>query len=91
MSTPDLGVVEFRSWCGQIDLASAYVLCPLNRLILDFVAWDRDWVNEWRSGGIPDWRCRRGLESEGRGQGCKLIGVDVANGLGLRGGNLVNI
>ena len=28
--------MEFQSWCGQMDLASAYVLCLLNRLVLDF-------------------------------------------------------
>ena len=38
MSTPDLIVVEFQKGCGQMDLglASACVLCPLNRLVLDF-------------------------------------------------------
>ena len=35
-STPDLIVVEFRKGCGQMDLASACVLHPLNRLVLDF-------------------------------------------------------
>ena len=35
-STPDLVVTEFRRGCGQMDLASACVLCPLNRLVLDF-------------------------------------------------------
>ena len=84
-------IVEFWSWCGQMDLASAYVLHPLNRLVLDVMAWDRGWVNEQRSGSIPDRRCRRGLKSEGRGQGRKLIGVNVANGLGLRGSNIVDI
>ena len=39
-------------------------------------------MNERRSGGIPDWRCRRGLESKGRSQGCE-IGDKVANELGL--------
>ena len=34
---------------------------------------------------------RKDFESEGRGQGCKLIGDDVANGLGLRGGDLVDL
>ena len=77
--------MEFRSWCRQMDLASAYVLCPLNHLVLDFVVWNRGWVNEWRSGGIPDWRCRRGLESEGKSQDVKLNRDEVVNGLGLRG------
>ena len=71
MSTPDLMVVEFQSWCRQMDLASAYLLCPLNRLVLDFVGWNRGWLDEQRSGGIPDRRCRRGLESEGKSQGCE--------------------
>ena len=35
-STPDLIVVEFRKGCRQMDLASACVLCPLNRPVLDF-------------------------------------------------------
>ena len=34
-STLDLIVTEFRMGCGQTDLASACVLCPLNRLVLD--------------------------------------------------------
>ena len=66
-----------------MNLASAYVLRPLNHLVLDFMVWNRGWVNEWRSGGILDQRCQRGLESEGRSQG--LIGDEVANELGLRG------
>ena len=32
--TPDLVVTEFRRGCGQMDLASACVLHPLNRLVL---------------------------------------------------------
>ena len=35
-STPDLIVMEFWMGCGQTDLASACVLHPLNRLVLDF-------------------------------------------------------
>ena len=35
-STPDLMVTEFRMGCGQTDLASACVLCPLNCLVLYF-------------------------------------------------------
>ena len=35
-SAPDLIVMEFRVECGQTDLASACVLCPLNCLVLDF-------------------------------------------------------
>ena len=72
MSTPDLMVMEFRSWCGQMDLASADVLRPLHCLVLDFMVWNGGWVNEWRSGGIPNQRCWRGLESEGRSQGCEI-------------------
>ena len=36
VSTPDLVVMEFRIGCGQMDLASACVLCPLNCLVLGF-------------------------------------------------------
>ena len=36
VSTPDLIVTEFRMGCGQMDLASACVLRPLNRPVLDF-------------------------------------------------------
>ena len=36
VSTPDLIVTEFWKGCGQTDLASACVLHPLNRLVLDF-------------------------------------------------------
>ena len=68
-----------------MDLASAYVLHPLNRLVLDFVVWNRGWVNEQRSGGIPHRRCWRGLESEGKSQDVKLNKDEVVNGLGLRG------
>ena len=71
-STPDLVVAELRSWCGQIDRASAYVLHPLNHLVLDFVVWDRGWVNKRRSRGIPDQKCWGGLESEERSQGCEI-------------------
>ena len=35
-STPDLIVTEFQMRCGQTDLASAYVLRPLNCLVLVF-------------------------------------------------------
>ena len=41
-----------QSWCGQMDLASAYVLHPMNRLVLDFVAWNRGWVNKRRYTGL---------------------------------------
>ena len=36
--------------CGQMDLASACVLCPLNRLVLYFKMRGGDGVNERRSG-----------------------------------------
>ena len=36
VSTPDLIVTEFGMGCRQMDLASACVLCPLNRMVLDF-------------------------------------------------------
>ena len=37
-STLDLVVMEFQMGCGQMDLASACVLRPLNHLVLDFKA-----------------------------------------------------
>ena len=66
--TLDLLVAEFRSRCGQMDLASACVLHPLNHLVLDFAVWVRGQMNEWRSGGVPDRRHQRGLRARG-GQG----------------------
>ena len=33
---PDLVVTEFQRGYGQTDLASACVLCPLNRLVWNF-------------------------------------------------------
>ena len=62
-STPDLVVAEFWSRCGQMDLASACVLHPLSRLVLDFVVSVRGWMNEQRSGGVPDRRWQRGLRA----------------------------
>ena len=56
-----------------MDLALAYVLHPLNHLVLDFVAGSRGWMNERRSGCISDQSCQRGLvEGEGRIQGSTL-------------------
>ena len=52
-STLDLIVVEFQNGCGQMDLASACVLHPLNHLVLDFKVGVRGQVNERRSGGAP--------------------------------------
>ena len=73
-SVLDLVVPEFRSRCGQMDLASACVLPPLNHLLLDFMGWVRGWVNEWRSRGVPDWRCQRGLRAIGEVKVVRLIG-----------------
>ena len=47
--TPDLVVMEFRRGCGQMDLASACVLRPLNRLVLYFKM-DGVTAKEGRSG-----------------------------------------
>ena len=89
VSTLDLVVAEFQSGCRQMDLASACVLRPLNRLVLDFMVWARGQVNEWRSGGVLDRRCRRGLRAR---EEVKVVILDeVANGSRLRGGNLVDI
>ena len=59
-STLDLIVTEFRVGCGQTDQASACVLRPLNRLVLDF-----------KMGGLMEWTSRgpelaEGGYSEGR-------------------------
>ena len=61
----DLIVVEFWNGCGQMDLASACVLHPLNHLVLDFKVRVDGWMNERRSGGILDWRWWRGLTARG--------------------------
>ena len=64
--------------CGVLELVRTdgpgFSLCaaPLESSGPGFCSMDRGWVNEWRSGGILDWRCRRGLDSEGRGQGCEI-------------------
>ena len=47
-STPDLIVTEFQTVCGQMDLASACVLRPLNCLVLYF---KMRGVTGWTSGG----------------------------------------
>ena len=59
-------------WCGQMDLASACVLHPLNRLVLDFAMWIRGWVNKRRSGGVLDRRHRRGLGVRGGVKACNI-------------------
>ena len=71
MSTLDLVVVEFWSGCGQMDLASACVLRPLNHLVLDFMVWVRGWVNEQRPRGVLD---QRGLRARGEVKVVILIG-----------------
>ena len=45
-STLDLIVMEFWNECGQMDLASACVLHPLNCLVLDFKVGVRGRVNK---------------------------------------------
>ena len=50
MSTPDLIVMEFRRGCGQMDLASACVLRPLELLGPVFQDGRGDGMNERRSG-----------------------------------------
>ena len=70
--TLDLVVAEFWRGCGRMDLASAYVLRPLNHLVLDFVVWIRGLVNKRRSGGIRIRGVGEDFESEGRSQGCEI-------------------
>ena len=48
VATLDLIVTEFRMGCGQIDLASACLLRPLNHLVLYF---ETGGVTERTSGG----------------------------------------
>ena len=74
--TLDLIVTEFQNGCGQMDLASACVLCPLNHLILDFEVRVRGWVNEQRSEGMLDWRWRRGLVARGGVKACNINGTE---------------
>ena len=70
--TPDLVVSEFWRWRGRTDLASAYVLRPLNRLVLDFEVWQRsdEWVEFQKYTGLVF--VRGDLESEGRSQDHQL-------------------
>ena len=58
-------VMEFQTGCRQTDLASACVLCPLNRLVLYFDE-RSDRVNEQRS-GVYQTRVGGGGYSEERG------------------------
>ena len=50
MSTPDLIVTEFQMGCGQMDLASAHVLRPLNHLVVDFEMGGLTEMSRQRSG-----------------------------------------
>ena len=63
-STPDLIVTEFWIGCGQTDLASAYVLCPLNHLVLDFKDKRGDGMNEQRF-GVYRTRVEEGFTARG--------------------------
>ena len=65
VSTPDLIVTEFRMGCRQTDLASACVLHPLNRLVLDFKMEGMAEMNGWRS-GVCQTGDGRGDYSQGR-------------------------
>ena len=62
MSTPDLIVTEFRMGCGQMDLASACVLCPLNCRVLDF---KMEGMNERRSGVYQTGEMAEGVTARG--------------------------
>ena len=69
-SGPDgCGVLEWVQTDGP-----GFSLCaaPLELSGPGFHGVEQGWVNEWRSEAIPDRRCRRGLESEGRSQGCEI-------------------
>ena len=59
-----------------MDLASACVLRPLNRLVLDFKVGVKGWMNERRSGGIPDQRWWRGLTVRGGVRACNINGTE---------------
>ena len=65
VSTLDLIVTEFGMGCRQTDLASACVLHPLNRLVLDFKTGGLTEMNERRS-GVCQTGDGRGDYSEGR-------------------------
>ena len=54
-----------------MDLASAYVLRPLNHLVLDFEGCGRGWMNEQKSGGVLDRSLLEGtLRVRGGVKGC---------------------
>ena len=59
-----------------MDLASACVLHPLNRLVLDFEVGVEGRMNEQRSGGIPDRRWQRGLATRGGVRACNINGAE---------------
>ena len=73
-----------------MDLASAYVLHPLNCLVLDFVTWNRGLVTSggpvYRTGDVGE-----DLRVKGRDKVVRLIRDEVASELELRGANLVDI
>ena len=64
MLTLDLVVTEFQRGCGQTDLASACVLCPLNRLVLYFKM-GGGWGERAEVRGIPDRSLAEGLAMRG--------------------------
>ena len=76
MSTLDLIVAEFQNGCRWMDLASACVLHPLNRLVLDFEAGVRGQMNKQRSGGVLDQRWQRGLAARGGVRACNINGTE---------------
>ena len=65
-----------------MDLASAYVLRPLNHLVLDFEVCGRGQMNEWKSGSMLD---QRMSEETKRARG----GVKIVNLVGNWVANLV--
>ena len=69
-----------------MDLASDYVLCPLNRLVLDFKACDRGQMNERKSGDILDQSLsERTLRVRGGVKVVNLVRDEVANDWEHRG------
>ena len=84
-STPDLVVVEFGSGYGQMDLASACVLRPLNFVVLDFAVWVGGRVNERRSRGVSDQRRQGGLGVRGGVKTCNINWTEQLMGQDLGG------
>ena len=66
--------------CGVLEQVwtdgPGFSLCaaPLESSGPGFRGWVRGWVNEQRSGGVPDRRCRRGLRARGDVKDVILIG-----------------